>query len=38
MARQVGEISPGEVRCLHGGEMARQVGEMSPGVVRLPHR
>ena len=38
MATQVGEISPGEVRCLYGGEMATKVGEMSPGEVRWPQR
>ena len=38
MATQVGEMSPGGVRCLHGGEMATQVGEMSPGGVRWPYR
>ena len=38
MATEVGEISPGDVRCLHGGEMALQVGEISPCEVRWPDR
>ena len=38
MATEVGEMSPGDVRCLQGGELATQVGEMSPGEVRWPHR